>query len=341
MGNALPVGTPNTGRESPGFLQKGLTVSKYFKIGLALGGGAARGLAHIGVLKVLESEGIRVDVIAGSSMGAIIGAMYALEPDAVSLERHVCDFLTSEEFKRAKFDFISNSEKVSAEGEGIFYRFSNFLKKKIFYGVAITSLSFISEETFAKIIGYILDDVEISSTKIQFGATAVDINTSEELLITKGSIKRAVMASAAIPGILPPIRIDGRICIDGGWTREVPVEDAYAMGADYAIGVDVGSDLESTKSYVNSLDIVLRADAITRSILKAKRLASADFIIRPAVESINWADFKRIDDCIKEGEKATHECLPALKKDLALKKWKSLIRRFFWMQRRMPRTPSV
>jgi NTE family protein len=213
------------------------------------------------------------------------------------------------------------------------------LKKKIFYGVAITSLSFISEETYAAIIGYVLDDVAISSTKIQFGATAVDINTCQELLITKGSIKRAVMASAAIPGILPPIRIDGRICIDGGWTREVPVEDAYAMGADYAIGVDVGSELESTKSYVNSLDIVCRADAITRSILKTKRLAGADFIIRPAVESISWADFRRIDDCIREGERATRECLPALKKDLALKKWKSRIRRFFWLERRMSCTP--
>ncbi|MGA1843970.1 MAG: patatin-like phospholipase family protein [bacterium] len=316
-------------------------MSRYFKLGLALGGGAARGLAHIGILKVLESEGILPDMIVGSSMGALIGAMYALEPDAVSLERRVRDFLGSEEFKRAKFDFLSNSEKTSAEGEGIFYRFSNFMKKKIFYGMAISRLSFISEETFAKNIGYVVDDIDISNTKVAFGATAVDINTCEELLITKGSIRQAVMASAAIPGILPPIRIDGKICIDGGWTREVPMEDAYAMGADYVIGVDVGSDLESTKSYMNSLDIVCRADAITRSILKSRRLASGDFIIRPAVESINWADFKRIDDCITAGERAARECLPALKRGLAMKKWKSRIRHVFWMQQHRPQMPPV
>ena len=309
---------------------EGEGVSRTFKTGLALGGGAARGLAHIGVLKVLESEGIHIDLITGSSMGAIMGAMYALEPHADSLINRIREYLNSEVFKKAKFDFISRSEKASSEGEGIFYKFSNFIKKRIFYGMAMTRLSFISEESFEKNIGYLLDEADMSDTKIKLGITALDINTCEELLITEGSIKTAVMASAAIPGILPPIKIENRMCIDGGWTREVPVEDAYDMGADYVIGIDVGSELESSKTYINSLDIVFRADAITRSVLKSKRLKGADFIIRPEVESINWAEFKRIDDCIQEGEKAARKGMNELKRDLRSKKWRHRIKRILF-----------
>ncbi|MGA1792164.1 MAG: patatin-like phospholipase family protein [bacterium] len=305
-------------------------MSRRFKTGLALGGGAARGLAHIGVLKVFESEGIHIDLITGSSMGAIMGAMYALEPHADSLINRIREYLNSEAFKKAKFDFISRSEKASSEGEGIFYKFSNFIKKRIFYGMAMTRLSFISEETFEKNIGYLLDEADMSDTKLKLGITALDINTCEELLITEGSIKKAVMASSAIPGILPPIKIEDRMCIDGGWTREVPVEDAYDMGADYVIGIDVGSELESSKKYINSLDIVFRADAITRSVLKTKRLKGADFIIRPEVESINWAEFKRIDDCILEGERAARKRMNELKSDLRSKKWKHDIKRILF-----------
>lgn len=302
-------------------------MKKAFKIGLALGGGAARGLAHLGVLKVLELEGIKIDLIVGSSIGAIIGAMYALNPHADYLEKSTRSFINSEGFKKAKFDFISKTEKGLHEGDGIFYRFSHFIKKRIFYGIAIKNLSFISEETFARNIDFVLDDVDISKTKIKFGVTAIDINTCEELLLTEGSIKKAVMASAAIPGILPPIHIDNRMYIDGGWTREVPVEDAYRMGADYVIGIDVGWEPESSKKYENSLDIVFRADAITRSILKSRRIQGADFIIKPEVKSINWADFRRIDDCIAEGEKAARRKMEELKRDLKLKKRKHRLKK--------------
>ena len=98
-------------------------------------------------------------------------------PNAHDLEKRAHDYLESEEFKRTKFDFINNAEKSLDEGEGIFYRFSTFLKKRIFYGLAMTKLSFISEETFDKNIGFMVDDGDFSQTQIELGVTAIDLNT--------------------------------------------------------------------------------------------------------------------------------------------------------------------
>ena len=304
-------------------------MSKGFKIGLALGGGAARAFAHLGVLRVFESEGIDIDLITGSSMGAILGAMYALNPHADALINRTREYINSDEFKKAKFDFISKTEKTKADGEGIFYKFSTFLKKRIFYGLALTSTSFISDETFERNIGFLLDEANMSQAKIKIGITALDLHTGEELLITTGSMKKAVMASAAIPGILPPIKIHNHLCVDGGWSREIPIEDAYTIGADYVIGIDVGSDPKSVKTYMSSLDIVFRADEITRMILKAERINQADFIIKPTVESIFWADFHRIDDCILEGERAARANIEALKRDIKRKKRRHFIKKIF------------
>ncbi|MBN2374446.1 patatin-like phospholipase family protein [bacterium] len=298
-----------------------------FKTGLALGSGAARGLAHIGVLKVLESEGIAIDIITGSSIGAIIGAAYALNPDANELEKRAFDYLDSEAFKKAKFDFITGADKSLDDGEGIFYRFSTFLKKRIFYGLALTKTSFISDETFEKNIGFMVDDKTFSQTKIELGVTAIDIKAGTELLIREGPIRMAVKASSSIPGILPPVCIGESLCVDGGWSREIPIEAAFDMGANYVIGVDVGSELETSKAYDNSLDIVFRSNAIARDILKSMRISRANLIINPKVEKVHWSDFKKMDECIKAGEEATRLLIKKLKRSITLGKWMYRIRR--------------
>ena len=264
-----------------------------------------------------------------ASMGAIIGAMYALDPNSDIIEKRFHDYLESEEFGRAKLDFIPGTGNISKDGEGIFYRFSYFIKKRMFYRLAITKKSFISEETFYKNISFVLADRDIKETKIRLGITALDLNSGEELLITQGPIRMAVMASAAIPGILPPISFEKRLCTDGGWSREVPIEDAYTMGADYVIGVDVGSNLRSSWTCKNSLDVVSRSNAITRSILKSKRIGHVDFILRPRVQDIDWADFKKIDRCIAEGAECCRSKIKEIEKDLKRKYFRYLIRNLF------------
>src|SRR5713101_7568039 len=210
-----------------------------FKVGLALGGGAARGLAHIGVLKALEEGEIPIDLIVGTSIGALVGGVYATTRSASATEKRFLDFIFSKEFKRSKFDFLRESREARP---GLFYNFISLVKKGIFYSFSMAKTSWVSAEHFEHNINALLDDVPIEQTAIPFAAVAADITRWEEVVLRSGPLRRAVSASSAVPGLLPPVTIEGRTLIDGGWITKVPVVPALNMGADLVIAVDVSKD---------------------------------------------------------------------------------------------------
>jgi NTE family protein len=286
------------------------------KVGLALGGGAARGLAHIGVLKVLEREKIPIDIITGTSIGALIGGVYAVMRDAARMEERFRRFVLSKEFKRDEFDFLMESKHSKP---GILYSVSNLVRKGIFYSLSVAKTSFISAEHFAHNINSLLDDLPIEKTSIPFSPLAVDIDTAEEVMFTSGSLRRAVAASCAIPGLLPPIDIGGRRLIDGGWIHKVPVLPAFQMGADIAIGVDISREIEDTRVLRKGFDIMVRANAIKGEALKRLQCCFADVMIEPDVAHVHWADFSALDDAIAAGERAAEIAVPAIQKLLLRK----------------------
>ena len=161
------------------------------KVGLALGGGAARGAAHIGILKVLERENIPIHVIAGTSIGAIIGAMYATHPSAVEIERKAYEYIESKQFKLLKFDFL-NAEKYSRKGSGFFYKFTHHIKKNIFYNLSLTKRSLISGKEFKEHIEALIEDIDIAETRLKFAAITLDITMGSEVVLKTGSLRRAV-----------------------------------------------------------------------------------------------------------------------------------------------------
>jgi NTE family protein len=299
------------------------------KVGLALGGGAARGLAHIGVLQALEEAEVPVDMITGTSMGAIIGAMYAYNPQVSSLEAKMLEYLQSDIFRKARLDFvIERKEKV--DGEGIFFRFSQLARKKIFFTLAMTLISFVSQDTRDKSFEFLLPDTNIEKTKLPFAAIALDLNSGKEIIINKGSLRTAIAATSALPGILPPVAMDGMQLVDGGWIDAVPVQPAREMGADIVIAVDVGSEMVEHKELGSGLDIVFRADVAARNALSNLQLQQADLIIHPPVGIKHWADFSRADEIIAQGRYATFERMAEIKALLKIKdphKRKSFFRR--------------
>lgn len=269
------------------------------KTGLALGGGAVRGFSHIGVLEVFKEEGISVDVVTGTSIGAIIGGMYAAGRDLELLKKKVHDYLESDLFKKAKFDFLK--EKDREEGEGIFYKFSTFVRKSIFYTISITKKSFISDETFHGNLAYLLDDIDIEDMEIPYAAVSVDLRSGSEVVHERGSLRKAVAASCALPGIIAPVEMNGRTLIDGGWIDAVPVGPAKRLGADVVIGVEVGGTVNEYEELKNGLDVVFRSDTLARHALAKEKLKDADCVIVPDVGDIHWADFNRVDDIIEKG----------------------------------------
>lgn len=288
------------------------------QVGLALGGGAARGLAHVGVLQALEEADVPLHVITGTSMGAIIGAMYAVDPRIEPLQDKIVEFFQSDTFRKARLDFVVE-RKNRVDGEGLFFRFSQLARKKIFFTLAMTMISFVSQETRDKSLEFLLPDINIEDTKLPFAAIALDLESGAEVVLKSGSLRQAIAATCALPGILPPVEHNGMQLVDGGWIDAVPVGPAREMGAELVLAIDVGREEHSADTYDSGLDIVFRADAATRYALSNLQLQMADLVICPSVGITHWADFSRADEIIAKGRYATLERLSEIKALLKLK----------------------
>lgn len=280
------------------------------KVGLALGGGAARGLSHIGVLEAFEEYGLPIDFIAGTSMGAIIGAMYATEPNAAAVKRRFTAYLQSDAFKESRFDYLieNNNEK-----SGFFDWLSQFAKKSIFYTLIMTRNSFIHHETSRQNFALLIDDIDLVETHLPFCTTSLDLVRGEEFIFKEGGLRQAVAASCAIPGLLPPVETDGRFLIDGGWINAVPVAAARRLGADVVIGVDVYSDLDPFVLPESALDVAARAEAVTRWTLTNLLCQEADCLLTPEKGSNHWADFSQFDQAVASGHNKVTEHLKTLR----------------------------
>ena len=293
------------------------------KIGLALGGGAARGLAHIGVLRALVREGIPIDIITGTSMGAVVGGAYAAMGDIAEIERRVRALLASEEFQKTRVSFLRETKRTRGS---LLYSVTSLVRRGIVYGVSTMRPSFVSAEKFAVSLGKILPDVEVSTTPIRFAAAAVDIDTAEEIVLCHGRLREVAAASAAIPGILPPRRLHGRLLIDGGWIDKIPVLPAFRLGADIVIAVDISADLDDAKRYTRGIDVVLRANTIKDAAMIEMQRRLADIVIEPAVRKIHWADFEAVDFCIEAGDAAAARAVPEIRDLLRQERFRSMVR---------------
>lgn len=293
------------------------------KVGLALGGGGARGIAHIGVLKVLEEEGIQLHMIAGTSFGSIVGAMYAQNPAILPLQQRVLAFLKSEAFRRTKIFFIKRHYEEK-KNKSFMTNLKTYLQKGIFWGISLQRTSFISEDVFLSQMGQLLEDKLIEQTTIPFVAVATDLTNAAEVVLSEGPIRKAVAASCAIPGVLPPIHVNGAQLIDGGWVNQVPVAPLQNGGIDVVIAVNISEEMETEKVFDSGLDVVLRANEITRCMLSNNQLSNVDFSIRPCIGDIHWSDFWRYDEAISKGEAAARAALKPLKQLL----WRKRVKKF-------------
>lgn len=282
------------------------------KVCLALGGGAARGLAHLGVLKILEDAKITFHMITGTSLGALIGGLYAFQPDAQYWIGRVEQFIRSFRSRKTRLEFIRRLEQSSNHRRGFFSDMANLIRKGFFWGVTATKPAFISEKEYEEFLYPLIPDVMIEELKIPFGCVATDILNGGRFIYTAGPLRRAVSASCALPGIFPPVRDKNMLLVDGGWVERVPARCARDMGADIVIAIDVANEMPKFESG-SGLDIVLRADAVTRIYLNDLLLADADVIIHPKVGGWHWADFSSPRELFKEGETATLEKLLAIR----------------------------
>jgi len=286
------------------------------RLGLALGGGGARGISHIGVLKVFEQEAIDIDLIVGTSVGALIGGAYASGQSPREIQAKVDSYLRSPEFDATALKSIGLS--VSPEQKGRFRKAQTFVMKNYYMIRTFFRPSIIPSGDFHSLINYFLPETDIRQTRIPFLAVTTDLITGRQIVLSEGSLRQAVLASCAVPGAVEPVRQGECLLADGGITSLVPVHVTREAGADVVIAVMVDRDLPPSGSMETARDIFYRAGEITANKLETAELEDADVIIRPAVGDLHWMDFSRSRDLIRCGEEAAREALGKIYASLPL-----------------------
>lgn len=255
------------------------------RVALVLGGGAARGFAHVGVLRVLEQEKIPVDLIVGTSVGSLIGALYAVERNSFELE-----WTAFQLQKEDLFDFgVMN---------------------------VVTGMSFAAGERLEKWLTEKIKVTNIEELKIPFAAVATDLNWGSKVVLDRGSVARAVRASSAIPGVFPPVQHMGKILVDGGVVDNIPIAVAREKGADLVVAVDISENLGNT-SIRNVVDVVLQATNIMFALNVEHSKRGADVLVTPRVGDVTMLDFGQKKRCMQAGIEAAREAVPKIREAIA------------------------
>lgn len=257
------------------------------RIALALGGGAARGFAHIGVIKALEAQGIVPDIVVGTSAGSVVGALYAYGYNGFQLQKIALEM---------------DEATISDWAMPFFGKSTGVLK-----GEALQSY-----------VNKAVHNTPLEKLKIPFGCVATDLKNGEPILFRRGNTGLAVRASSSVPSVFQPVTIGNRTYVDGGLVAPVPVKFAKEMGADFIIAVNISSATEGQK-VASSLDVLMQTFTIMGQRLNQFELKDADVVITPSLGTMGSSDFNGRNLAILAGEQAAAAAMPQIKAKLKAK----------------------
>lgn len=280
-------------------------------IGLALGGGGARGAAHIGVLQVLHENGIRFNHIAGTSAGAIIGAMYAYNQDPKWVENRFIEFLESDDFHAMGTDRIRENERPdSAIGQ-----MTKFVRDRIVLIMSQQKSFIIKREKLERAIKFLIPVNDFADLSIPLSVIATDIQNGTQVVYDTGDLIDAIVQSSSIPGFVQPTEHGEQVLVDGGVSDPIPV-DVSKKHVDFAIAISVTKDSLKELKYKNMYEILTRSDQITSNYLAKYKLEKADFVIKPLVGGLHWSRFDQFDLLLEKGRDAASISIGELKSEL-------------------------
>ncbi|PZW79276.1 NTE family protein [Pseudomonas sp. 2848] len=285
------------------------------KIGLVLSGGAARGLAHIGVLKALEEQGVRIDAIAGTSMGAVVGGLYASGYSIAELEK----LATTLDWQQALSDAPPRKDVPFRRKQDD----RDFLvKQKLSFrddGSLGLPLGVIQGQNLALLLesklAHAADVRDFDKLPIPFRAVATDITSGEKVIFRRGHLPQVIRASMSIPAVFAPVELDGRLLVDGGMTDNIPLDVVREMGVDMAIVVDIGTPLRNRKQLATVVDVLNQSITLMTRRNSEEQLASLrreDILVQPPLSAFGVTDFGRAQDMIDAGYRATRALDPRL-----------------------------
>jgi NTE family protein len=287
------------------------------QVSIALGGGGARGAAHLGVMRAIREKQLDVRRLVGVSMGSLIGAMCAVEPNMRKVEQQAIQMLRSPRFvfKQELLGGASHQCGRAAD-TGLFSwykRLKRYLATHRKFNRAVTEPALLGGELTREAIECLLPDIDIRETATPLSIVAADLRSGHKVVLESGSLRTAVQASMAIPGIFPPVEHQGMLLCDIGTIDSLPINIARTYPHDLVIGVDVSQGPSVIRDCSTALDVMVRMEEIGERMMRRSALPEADLIIRPHVDRIAWFDFHHVDRLIDAGYRAAHDALRGLR----------------------------
>lgn len=280
-------------------------------LGLALGGGGARGAAHIGVLQELHLAGIEIGLIAGTSAGSIIGAMYAASGDPFWVEDHFRNFLKSDAFDGLRSRRLLDDRNP----DSVLDQIAKKVKDTYVVMMGLNRVSIVSQIPLRNAISYLVPIKDFSDLKVPMSVLATDLQSCNDLVIESGNLVDALVQSSSIPGFVQPAGNDSELIVDGGVSMPIPVPILQG-NCDFILAVDISRYTLGILEEPNMIDIMKRADMVTSLRLKSELSNQADFVIKPDTLGLHWSDFNQFNTLVKNGRKAAKESIEHLKSEI-------------------------
>jgi len=278
---------------------------------LALSGGGGRGLAHLGVLDVLDAHGLRPDAIVGTSIGAFFGAMYALNPDASAVRKRVLEYVCSDAFQSLDLPSLKESD---AQDDSWLSKLTSAARQSLLYAKGILDASFMDAQILTEIVEALCPGGRFEDMHMPLHVTAVKFPGGECHVFSDGSLARVLTASMAIPGVFSPVEIDGALYLDGGLASEVPAAEARQLAREdqLVVAVNTGARPDPNRRPHNVMGMMDWSASVKSLYLRQYEKAHADVLIEPLVGYTQWQDFAEPEREIARGREAALEKVPEL-----------------------------
>lgn len=312
---------------------------KHFKPGgvtLCLGAGAARGFAHIGVLRAFHEENIPIEQIIGVSIGSFVGSIYCMSEDPEFVKKRLHQFTESEVFMDS---LLGSWSKIADDKPGGLLDKINraYSRTGMISRIALTR-GIINIEEMTEIFCPFIAPLKIETLKKPFAAVAVDIMNGKSVIFTHGDLRKVVMASSSIPLVFPPISIGDRLFSDGSVLDKIGLDAAITLGLNRVIAVDISDSEWVKKEPGNALDLMIRTEEIAAKYRKEKQLNNALITIKPVVGHMHWADYSKAEELVQSGYEITMSMMDEIKDSLKISTgW----RRYFYASRVISKPPIV
>jgi NTE family protein len=283
---------------------------------LALGGGGARGVAHLGAIKEVLAAGISVERIVGVSSGSLVGAMFAFDPDIERVTKRALGFLQSCDFARQQERLLRvHPVPATVPVKGVmsgYQRLADLVRANRLFYRAVRQSSLVPGRLLQEVVNHLLPDADIEDAKVPLSIVAVDLDAGRPVVFEHGPVRIAAQASAAVPGVFPPVSCDGRLLCDIGGLCALPLWVARSYDPHLLIAVDVGATLKPLAPQPTALDVMMRMNDIGSAMFRAQLRSEADLTIVPDVDNVQWFDFTTAPAVVEAGAVAARSALASL-----------------------------